>query len=399
MDALFGPQKYRNEIIWKRSASHGGSTGFHDVHDVLLYYSKGSDVTWNPMYQDYDEEYIKSHYTGVDLDGRRYQLVAAHGQGQGPARRFGDRLIEPPAGRHWMDQTTIDRWTTEGRIVFTKSGMPRYKRYIDDTPGQPITNMWNDLPPINSQAKERLGYPTQKPETLLERIIKASSNPGDIVLDPFCGCGTAIAVAEALQRKWVGIDITHLAIALIKYRLEDSFQEGLSQYEIIGVPTDLKSAEALALQDPYQFQWWALSLIEARPAGEQKKGADSGIDGVIYFFEDSETTKKVVVQVKGGHVAVSQVRDLKGVMEREKAEIGVFIALEEPTKPMKVEAAATGFYEPPVYKGKYKYPRLQILTIEELLNGKQLEIPRFHIDTFKKAEPKSKQGIIKQQLF
>jgi len=253
---------------------------------------------------------------------------------------------------------------------------------------------------MHNLSSERLGYPTQKPESLLERVIQASSNEDDLVLDPFCGCGTTIAVAERLRRRWIGIDITHLAIALMKNRLETAFGKQLSHYEIIGDPKDLASAQALAEQDKYQFQWWALSLIEARPAGEQKKGADQGIDGYIYFFDDnSGKAKKIIVQVKAGHVIVSQIRDLKGVMEREKAEIGAFITLLEPTEPMKQEAWSAGFYEPEVFRGTQKFPKLQILTIEELLNGKELQYPRMLVDTYKKAKMKKKIGDEQQELF
>jgi len=213
------------------------------------------------------------------------------------------------------------------------------------------------------------------------------------VLDPFCGCGTTVSVAERLKRRWIGIDITHLAIALIKHRLEDTFGEDLAPYEVIGVPQDLKSAEALAEQDRFQFQYWALSLVDARPVGEKKKGPDEGIDGYIYFFDDaSGKPKKVIVSVKSGHVTVSQIRDLKGVLEREKAEIGAFITLREPTEPMRKEALAAGFYEPEIFGGKQKYPRIQILTIKELLEeGKRLEMPRLAPpDTFKKAPRKEK---------
>jgi site-specific DNA-methyltransferase (adenine-specific) len=238
-------------------------------------------------------------------------------------------------------------------------------------------------------AKERLGYPTQKPEALLDRIIQASSNWGDIVLDPFCGCGTTLVVAERLHRGWIGIDITHLAISLMRHRLHDTFGPDLSPYEVLGDPKDLKSAEALAEQDRYQFEWWALGLVEARPAQDKKKGADTGIDGEIRFIDDaSGKAKRIVVQVKSGHVTVHQIRDLKGVLEREKAAIGAFITLKEPTKPMLQEAAAAGFYVAEAL-GK-KYPRLQILTIEELLAGKRLEYPQLDVRTFMRAPRKGK---------
>jgi len=266
--------------------------------------------------------------------------------------------------------------------------VPRYKRYLDEMPGVPLQNLWDDIFAINSQAQERLGYPTQKPEALLERIIKASSNEGDLVLDPFCGCGTTVQVAQRLNRRWIGIDITHLAIGLIKKRLSDAFgPEIKSAYDVIGEPTDLAGAGQLAAEDKYQFQWWALGQVGARPA-EQKKGADRGIDGRLYFHDDqSGQSKQIVFSVKAGGVSVPQVRDLVGVLTREKAEIGVFLCFEEPTKPMLREAAEAGFYKS---SDGTTYPRLQILTIQQILDGRQPEFPLHRRDaTFKKA-PRSR---------
>jgi site-specific DNA-methyltransferase (adenine-specific) len=239
---------------------------------------------------------------------------------------------------------------------------------------------------MTKSGSERLDYPTQKPEALLERIIKASSNEGDVVLDAFAGCGTTIAVAQRLKRKWIGIDITHLAIALLKYRLQDTFGDDV-KYEVIGEPVDVESARALAQQDRYQFQWWALSLVKARPVQEKKKGADEGVDGVIYFQDielpKKDIVRKIVVQVKSGKVSVKDIRELKTVVENQKAVIGTFITLESPTTPMVTEAISTGYYE----RWGKKYPKIQILTIEELLAGKEIEYPQSSIDiTFKKAE-------------
>ena len=248
---------------------------------------------------------------------------------------------------------------------------------------------------INPAASERLGYPTQKPEALLERIITASSDEGDVVLDPFCGCGTAISVAQRLNRRWIGIDIPHLAIGLIKKRLGDAFGESVREtYEVIGEPVDLKGAEALAKEDPYQFQWWALSLVGARPL-EKKKGADQGIDGRLYFHDEKGgKTKQIILSVKAGKLHAPYVRDLRGVIEREKAEIGVLISMEAPTKPMLKEAAEAGFYRSPGLTDKY--PRIQILSIEELLVAKKIDYPRFAADaTFKKA-PKARKAAEEQ---
>ena len=387
MDASFGKENFRREIIWQRSRSHGGTSGYNSVHDTIFYYSKTGKAVWNPQHQPHDSAYIESHYRLIDEDGRRYQLVSAHGSGPGPARRFGDKVLEPPSGRHWAwDQDGIDRLMAEGRIVFTSTDMPRYKRYLDDSPGTPLTDTWIDISPVNSQAKERIGYPTQKPEALLERIIRASSNEGDMVLDPFCGCGTAIAAAERLNRRWIGIDVTHLAVALIRHRLRDTFGGDLGPYDVIGEPQDVASAESLALDNRYQFEWWALGLVDARPAQDKRKGADSGIDGYIYFFDDDNSkAKRVIVQVKSGNVGVSQIRDLKGVLERENAQIGLFITLNSPTGPMLAEATSAGAYVPDLYPN-HEFPRLQILTIEELLAGRDALYPRFAPQaTFRRA--------------
>lgn len=244
---------------------------------------------------------------------------------------------------------------------------------------------------MGGKQENRLGYPTQKPEALLERIIQATSNEGDIVLDPFCGCGTTITVAERLKRRWIGIDITYLAINLIKRRLRDSFENELVPYEVIGVPADAASAAALAEANRHQFEWWALDMVDAAPAQDKKKGADKGVDGVIYFKDDAGGVhKKIIVQVKSGHVGSAQVRDLKGVLEREKAAIGALISLKPPTRDMKQEAAAAGFYVPEPFP-EHRFPRIQILTIAELFAGKKLEYPQWAPpSTFKKAARRRK---------
>ncbi len=285
-------------------------------------------------------------------------------------------------------EETMQRLDAEGRLHFTKGGGIRLKRYLDDNKGLPLQALWDDIPPINSQAAERLGYPTQKPLALLERIIEASSNPDDIILDPFCGCGTAIAAAQKLNRKWIGIDITHLSIALQKYRLTAMFPD--IKFKVVGEPLDYGSAKQLAQDDRYQFQWWALSLIKAKPLGGQegskvgKKGSDKGIDGVITFIDNPrEKPKRVLVQVKSGHVKSGDIRDLVGTVKREDAAIGIFITLETPTQDMKKEALSAGYYHSSGWNKNY--PSIQILTIVELLRGVEVQMPPQY-GTFKQAQ-------------
>ena len=415
MDAVFGPQMFRNEVIWKRTSAHVNPKRWGPVHDAILFYSKNPSHKWNPVLQAYDDAHLAAKYRDEDERGR-YALSDLTGAGT----RGGDsglpwRGFNPTdKGRHWAvpkdevvalvglsafekmsTQSKLDLLETNGYIYWAKRGkhgdpgLPRFKRYMES--GMPIQDVVSDISPINSQAQERLGYPTQKPEALLERIIKASSNEGDLVLDPFCGCGTTIQVAQRLNRRWIGIDITHLAIGLIKKRLDDGFpdhQPPIRQtYEVIGEPTDYAGAAALAEEDKYQFQWWALGQVGARPA-EQRKGADRGIDGRLYFHDDeSGKSKQIIFSVKAGGVTVSQVRDLRGVLDREKAEIGVFITFDEPTKPMTREAADAGLY---TSADRTTYPRIQILTIQQILDGKQPQYPRHRADaTFKKA-PRSR---------
>jgi DNA modification methylase len=387
MDAVFGPTNFRNEIIWKRTSAHSDPGRCGRVHDAILFYTKSEIFTWNQQYQPYDQSYIESHYRYIDESGRKYRtdnLTAGGLTGGGYEYEWkGVRKV-------WRcPKETMAKLDKEGRIKYTKTGTAEYIRYLDEMPGVPLQDVWADIPPINPQAKERLGYPTQKPEALLERVIKASSNEGDTVLDPFCGCGTTVTVAQRLNRRWVGIDVTYLAIALIKNRLESAYG-GKADYKVVGEPVSVTEAETLAKQDPYQFQWWALGLVGARPM-EQKKGADRGIDGRLYFHDepDESKTKQIIFSVKAGNLKPEYVRDLRGVIERENAAIGVLVSFQEPTKAMKREAADAELYHSPGWNKKY--PRLQLITIAELLKGKNIQCPpsRHANVTFKKA-PKAK---------
>ena len=393
MDAVFGPQFFRNEITWRRTSAHANvGQKFAVVQDRILYYSKLEEWTWNQIYIPYSEDYIQSHYSQRDSESdRRFTTrdLTASMQRASSGQLYSWKGFTPPASRCWAyTKENMEKFEAESLLTYSPRGMPRLKLYLDKMPGVPCDDIWTDIPPINSQAQERLGYPTQKPEALLERILNASSNEGDLVLDPFCGCGTTVQVAQRLNRRWIGIDITHLAIGLIKKRLSDAFgPEIKSTYDVIGEPTDLAGAGQLAAENKYQFQWWALGQVGARPA-EQKKGADRGIDGRLYFHDDdSGQSKQIIFSVKAGGVTVPQVRDLVGVLTREKAEIGVFLCFEEPTKPMLREAAEAGLYKS---TDGTTYPKLQILTIQQILDGKQPEYPLHRRDaTFKKA-PRSR---------
>ena len=380
LDAVFGTRGFRNEIVWKRTSGHSDARRYGRVHDVVLYYRGGEEAKWNKLSRPYDRDYVEKYYRFRDNDGRRFMsgdLGTSGLQGGGYEYEW------KGATRVWrVPVDTMKRLDAEGRIYYTRNGFPRMKRYLDEMPGLPVQDVWTDIQALRSWHKERLTYPTQKPEGLLERIISASSNEGDVVLDPFCGCGTTIAAAQKLNRRWAGIDITHLAISLIRHRLRDTFGEDCG-FKVIGEPTSLQDATALAAQDPYQFQWWALGLAGARPT-EQKKGADRGIDGRLYFHDEGRggKTKQIIFSVKAGHVTVSQVRDLVGVVNREKAQIGVFLSLNSPTGPMRREAASAGFYKSPWGN----HPCIQLLTIEDLLGGKGVDYPHAADVTFKKAQ-------------
>ena len=378
LDQIFGPANFRNEIVWKRTTSHGdwkqGAKHFGRVHDHLLFYSKTGNPTWNPQFTPFSSEQIAQQYYKVDENGRSYRLVTPTAKKPGGNTSYDWKGVTPPKGRFWAyTREKMEEMDRKGLLYYSSTGQPYIRYYLDERPGVAAQSMWTDVPPISPTAKERLGYQTQKPLALLERIIQASSNEGDIVLDPFCGCGTAVVAAQKLNRRWLGIDITHLAINLMRNRLRDSFP-GI-KFEVIGEPKDLSGAKALARQQPdgrYQFQWWALGLIGARPIGEKKKGADKGIDGVIHFIDEvSGKPKRVVIQVKSGHVHAKDIRELKDVASSNA--MGVFITLQPPTGEMETEAVGAGYYHSPIWDKDY--PKIQILTIEELLNGETVDMP------------------------
>lgn len=373
---VFGADRFVNEITWKRSHAHNdakqGSRHYGRTADILFFYAKSEKRTWNVQYTPYSQEYIDRDYRRIDENGRRYRISDL--RGPGGAEKGNPYYEVMGVWRHWAySQKRMSEMIAEGRIVQTKPGaVPQYKRYLDEMPGVAVQDIWTDIKLLNNRDQEMLGYPTQKPLALLERIIAASSNEGDVVLDPFCGCGTAVHAAQKLGRQWIGIDVTHLAISLIEKRMRAAFPD--VAFTVEGTPKDLASAEDLARRDKYQFQWWAVSMVDAMPYGGKKKGADGGVDGIIYFKPDGRRTEKAIVSVKGGdNVGVQMIRDLHSAMEREKAPVGVFITKSMPTSVMEKEAAAVGRFHAEA-TGK-SYPRLQILTLAELFAGKRPDIP------------------------
>ena len=382
MDAVFGPAHFRSEITWQRTNVHNDAKRWSPVADVLLYYGKSSVVTWNPIRLPHTEEHLASKYRHREGE-RRFTLSDMSSPSPRPNMIYEWRGFAPPPLGWRYSRETMAHLEEERRIwyptkhdgTFDTAKRPRLKRFLDEMAGTVVGNVWTDIAPINSQAQERLGYPTQKPVALLERVIKASSVGGQTVLDPFCGCGTAIDAAQKLGRQWIGIDITHLAIGLIKRRLRDAYGPAIDgTYSIEGEPVSFEDAVALAALDKYQFQWWALSLVGAAPT-EKKKGADKGIDGRLYFHDEKGgKTKQIVISVKGGEkLKATEVRDLRGVVDREHAEIGVLVSLDEPTKPMRAEAATAGHYLSPW--SKTKHPRLQLITVKELMEGRGIDYP------------------------
>ncbi len=394
LDTIFSPQNFQSEIVWKRYGAHNDSKGYGAVHDVILFYSKGQTHLFVKQYQSYDEAYINERFRFQDEDGRRWSEQNLSSPNPRPNLTYSypasnGVTYQPPANGWKYTRERMEEIDRQGRLHFPKraGGRLRLKNYFDELPGVPVQDVWTDISLIGGTSPERLGYPTQKPLALLERIIQASSNPGDVVLDPFCGCGTAIAAAQKLERRWIGIDITHLSISLQKYRLAAMFP-GL-KFQVIGEPEDLGAARQLAQDDRYQFQWWALSLIRAKPLGGQegskagRKGSDRGVDGVITFMDDNTgKAKRAIVQVKSGHVKSGDIRDLKGALEREGAALGIFITLEPASQEMETEAVTAGFYHSPGWGQDYR--RIQILTIEQLLRGAQVGMPPT-AQTFKQA--------------
>ena len=394
LDAVFGAEQFRNEIAWKRSDAHNDAKKqYATIGDRILFYGRGKDATFNRQHAKFQDQTLLDWYQYLELpDGSVRRMTKAERESQTfptGARRFNTGDLRSPNPRPnlmyeykgfkphrngWaVSPEKMAELDAKGLLIFPgkADGRIMRKRYLDEQPGPIVGDVWSDISQIRGHDAELLGYPTQKPLALLERIINASSNPGDVVLDPFCGCGTAIHAAEKLGRGWIGIDITHLAVSLIERRMKDAFPE--IAFNVHGTPKDHAGARNLAERNKYQFQFWALSLVNAQPYKAGKKGADGGTDGLIFFQDDKGAAKKIVVSVKGGEsVTRTMIADLKNTVEREKAQLGLFVTLAPPTQPMVAEAASAGFYETPAHGA---FPKIQILTIEGLLDGR--EQPRY----------------------
>ena len=417
IDAVFVPNggEYRNEIIWKRTHSHGGAKRYGPIHDVILFYTKSDTYTWMPQHTGYSDEYQEKFFRFQDTDGRRYRSTILTGSGirNGFSGKEWRGYDPTSAGRHWAIpgyvrsligstanvQEALDELDRIGRILWpTKTkGVPQFKQYMDDMPGVALQDIFNDIPPISAQSAERLGYPTQKPEALLHRIITASTNKGDLVLDAYCGCGTTIVCAEQLQRNWIGIDITYQSISLILRRLEDGLgKETLANITLNGIPKDMESARALALKQDdrvrKEFEKWAvLTYTNNRAIINDKKGGDQGIDGTAFFLTGKDENAKIVFQVKSGNVGRGDVSKLNNDRQREGAELAVFLTLQPPTQGMRGEASAAGIYEHSLMNNR-SYPRIQIVTIAEIVEQhKRLDIP-MGLEVLKKAQAAALKG-------
>ena len=390
LDGIFGPKNFRNEIVWKRTSAHNdtaqGLKRYGRNHDIVFFYVKANNSVWNPQFTSYGDEYLEAKYNYVDPDGRRWK--SSDMTGPGGAAKGNPQYEVLGVTRYWrFSKENMEKMLAEGKIFQPKPGaVPRMKHYLDEMLGIGMQDTWDDISPINSMAKERLGYPTQKPLALLERIIQASSNPGDVVMDPFCGCGTAVVAAQKLGRRWVGIDVTPIATSLVQKRLFDAFEARDSRllsaddaqgqaraFRVEGLPTDEAGARAMFEADAKKFEMWAVGLIPAIP--QEKKGADGGIDGVAFFDVGGKDFAKAVVQVKGGkNIGSAGVQQLRGAMQKNNAPLGFYVSLETPTKPMLAEALAAGFYKASTGVGR-QVPALQIRTIAELLSRHDFDFP------------------------
>jgi DNA modification methylase len=375
LDAVFGPENFRGEITWVRTTTHSDAKRWSPNADIILYYGKSNTVTWNPVYVPHAEAYVEGKYRHTDPDGRRYRLDNMTSPNPRPNLTYEWKGHAPPTNGWRYSKETMAKLDAEGRIWYpdSKSKRPQLKRYLDEQPGTVVGNVWTDISPINSRAAERLGYPTQKPLALLERLIAASSNEGDVVLDPFCGCGTTVDAAQKLGRRWIGIDVTTLAVDLIDARLRHTYGEDIQDtYDILGIPRDLSGAHALFKRNPFEFERWCVMMLDGQP--NEKQVGDRGIDGVIRFPIDAKgNSDRVLVSVKGGATNPGHVRDLIGTIGSQRAAMGVFVMMNEPTRGIIEAANQSGTYNHPA--NGQPFPKVQIMTVQELLDDKKPNMP------------------------
>lgn len=361
----------------------------------VFFYTKSVKYVFNTQFTDYGPEQMKRFKP--DETGRLYKAENMTFSSANVTRQFEWRGTQPPSNRSWgASLEQLETWWAEGRILKRRDGSPRMdglKIYLDETQGKPLGSNWADIGRIGNTSGERLGYPTQKPEALLERIIRASSNEGDMVLDAYCGCGTTVAVAQRLNRQWIGIDITYQSIALILKRLEDQYPEQWAGIEagilLDGVPRDKASAVALANRKDdktrKEFEKWAVLTFSKNQARiNEKKGADAGIDGIAYFLIDKDTNGKAIFQVKSGGANRATVATLNSDRQREKAEFGFLLTMDTPSKAMRDEIAAAGKYQHPMLNREDD--RIQIVTVDEILEGKRLNLPMARPDAVRSAK-------------
>lgn len=365
LDAVLGPDCFRSELIWKRTSAHRGARRWGPVHDVLLFYTASNTYTWNKVIEPHGAGYIERFFDMTDAQGRRWKRadLTVAGTRKGETGKVWRGVDVTARGRHWaFPPTELDRLDREGKVHWPEKadGTPRLKQYPADAPGVPAQDVIIDIKPLHSMARERLGYPTQKPVALLERIIRASSNPGDVILDPFCGCGTTIHAAESLQRTWIGIDVAYAAIKVIEERLTAALPA--ARYKVDGIPSAEPEARALARIDPRLFQESAISRLGGTPRG---KGSDRGIDGEFAFPTGRGQYGRGVISVKAGqNVNPGMIRDLAGVVQREGADLGIFVCVNAPTREMRIEAQRSDLID---LAGARRH-RLQIVTVRDLID-------------------------------
>ena len=371
MDAIFGHDNFQNEIIWKRTSSHSDAKKLGSVHDVIFRYSMSNKSTSNRLFVEYTKDHLNESYRYVDKDGRRHSRsdLTAMGTRRGETGKTWHDINPTDKGRHWIQTPEkLNELDKEGKIYWPDRGtMPRLMKFLDEMEGNPVNDLWTDIPPLGAHDKMRLGFQTQKPPDLLKRIIELSSNEGDVVFDPFCGCGTAVYAAHETGRQWIGCDIAVLAIRLIEDQLDVWYNlKRDTDYTTTGVPNSVESAERLFRQDPFQFEHWIVERVGGFPT---KKTGDRGVDGVMYYDLDGGEMGKMIFSVKGGNIRPSDVRDLEGTRSVDDlAHLAGFISLKEPTKAMRQAADDAGKWQ---YKGD-TYNRIQMLTVKEIVEDKRL---------------------------